>query len=49
MNLLKNIKITTLYSGDTAEAASNIDSTVRVDMLGYDGCLVVCRFDHRRL
>jgi len=40
MNLLKNIAITPLVNGSTL-AATDVDSTILVDMQGYDGVLLI--------
>jgi hypothetical protein len=37
MNLLKNSKYTVMTRGDTGLAATNVDSSVLVDMSGWDG------------
>jgi len=39
MSLFENVKLTMLYRGSTGLAAADVDSTVRVDMKGYEGCL----------
>lgn len=41
MSMLENVKVTMLYRGSTGLAATNVDSTVRVDMKGYEGCLLL--------
>lgn len=40
MNFARNIKIDVLYAGSTL-AASDVDSTVLLDMLGYEGCMII--------
>ena len=42
MSLLENTKLSILHRGDTAAAAADVDSTTRVDMKGYEGCLFLC-------
>ena len=41
MNLLKNTNFTVMNRGDTALAATNVDSSVLVDMSGWDGICFV--------
>ena len=38
--ILNNIKIDVLYAGSTL-AATDIDSTILLDMQGYEGCLIL--------
>jgi hypothetical protein len=40
VNLLKNVKITPLINGSTL-AATDVDSTVLIDMKGWEGCVFV--------
>ncbi len=40
-SLLNDVKIDVMLRGDTALAATNQDSTVVLDMSGYEGCMFV--------